>query len=189
MKFSIYLLIGAVYVVWMVVRAIRRQQQQQLGKRGGQTTNNSGNTGQNFFDNPFQSTAGEPVGPSQKGRSLETQSQPVSTITHPFLEARSMEAQKSHYDEELLVEEYTRTHAQGKTVAHHKHKLFDEKKDRKKAVHLSSSTRNAKSKKADSTKRPERREKKRHPVLAAIREKGGLRQAVIMAEILKRPED
>lgn len=78
-------------------------------------------------------------------------------------------AEANHFSEERLVDEFRRTHAQGKTIKHHVHDYFDEEKDRSKSRGLEA-------------------RKKKHFVVRALRKKNGFKQAVVLAEILKRPE-
>jgi hypothetical protein len=127
-------------------------------------------------------------GRSKEGNSLEREVEEKSKrIIDPFLEATSLEEQRGHYDEEALAEEYTLTHEQGKTVSHHKHQLFDATKDRKKAVHIQVSAGKAREVKSFG-KRTERKVKKVHPIARSLATQGGRKHAVIINEILKRPE-
>jgi hypothetical protein len=190
MKFEVII---AIVVGWIILRAISRAIKNNKAnlQRGGQNSNNSGNLVQQIAamveaerTQAPQPDAGE-AGHSKEGHSLEREVDEKSTrIIDPFLEATSMEAQRGHYDEEALTEEYTVTHDQGKTVSHHKHQLFDPTKDRKKAVHLRESTGGAGRAKG----RTERKVKKVHPIAKALATPGGRRQAMVLSEILKRPE-
>ncbi len=74
-----------------------------------------------------------------------------------------------HFSESRLVEEFTRTHSQGKTIQHHIHDYFDPKKDQ-------------------SQSRSAMKRKKRLAARRAMFSSKSIKQAVILNEILNRPD-
>jgi hypothetical protein len=182
-------LVIAIIIGWFVLRTILRtiRKNKTNLQRGGEISNISGNPSQQIIDTTPQER--DEASRTAEGRSLEQLLEEKNKrVIDPFLEATTLEDNAGNeYNEESLVEEYNRTHEQGKTVSHRKHHLFDEKKDRHKAHRHSPSSGKVKAQ-TDVQKRPERRVKKVHPIAAALQVKGGRKQAVIMAEILKRPE-
>jgi hypothetical protein len=78
-----------------------------------------------------------------------------------------------HFSEESLVEEYRRMKAEGKSIRHHKHQYFDVKKDRK------VTTRQAR----------KQVKQKKFVALKSLKTKDSLKNAVILSEILRRPDN
>ena len=74
-----------------------------------------------------------------------------------------------HFSETRLVEEFKRTHAQGKTIAHHTHDYFDPELDKQKS------------------RRAEAR-KKRIAARKAMFSSNNMKKAMILKEVLDRPE-
>jgi hypothetical protein len=193
----IAIVVGA-YVLRTVLRNAKKQRENL--QRGAQISNNPPQAVQNFETSP------PPQAPmsGMEGRSLEQRladilreevpPQRPAQPENPF----SLEEQRGHYDEEALAAEYEQTHAEGRTVSHHKHKLFDEQKDRAKAQrHKAQAPKPVKLHGAKQAGRldvmaagfrQERRVKRQHPIAAQLRQQGGMRQAIILAEILRRPE-
>lgn len=77
------------------------------------------------------------------------------------------QAESGHFSEERLIEEFRRTHERGQTIQHHTHDYFDEEKDSQKSRSLEA-------------------RKKVHPIVKVLRQKGGKKNAILMAEIMKR---
>jgi MFS superfamily sulfate permease-like transporter len=187
----------AIAIGWFVLRAIVRAMKKNKEKlqRGGQNSNNSTNTAQNFIDNASAEARQVAAAEERETHYLDRPVEEIVTasITDSFYEPKNLEDNRSgHYNEDNLVEEYEQTHAEGRTVSHHKHKLFNELKDRQKASrHTSYAGKplSARQHSQPSTiKRAERRGKTVNPIAAALKGKDGLKQAFIMAEVLKRPE-
>lgn len=191
-------LIVGIVIGWFVLRAVAKSLRANKAKlqRGGEVNQNPANMPQ---ENAVESY-GE--GRTQEGRTLEREIQmkpreiKSREVVDPFMEALSLEDDRDHYNEDDLTTQYEETHAQGKTVAHHKHKLFNSTQDRQKAVHHKGSTGGAsgaggaRSKQAASSgKGPERRIKRVHPIMSSLKEKGGMKRAFVVSEILKRHED
>jgi hypothetical protein len=201
MRFEVIIAIVAFWVVFRIILRAQRKKKENL-QRGGNITNNSGNPSQEIITSSIEGSEVDEAGHSKEGRSLEGEVEEKSKrVVDPFLEATSLEeGKKSHYNEESLVEEYNRMHDKGKTVEHHKHDFFDEKKDRQKAVkHKGKGSGGARGKgqgasgvgkvvPGESSQRPERRVKKSHPIAAVMQTQGGRQQAVILSEIMKRPD-
>lgn len=197
MKFEVAIAIG---IGWFIFRAITRfiKKTNANLQQGGQNSTISPNSQE---ENIQSTTSGSATEQSRTPRNMEYEGQSRTytrleeienkqNVIDPFKEPQSLEnSSGNHYNEEVLVTQYDETHRSGKTVAHHKHKLFDEKKDRNKSVHLKGNTGKAQQSKASSITKQERRVKKQHPMAAVLQSKGGRKQAVIMAEILKRPEE
>lgn len=186
-------IIVGIVIGWFVLRAVAKSLRANKAKlqRGGEVNQNPANLPQENVENPaFE-------GRSKEGRSLEREVTPMSReVVDPFMEALSLEEDRDHYNEEDLTTQYEQTHAQGKTVAHHKHKLFDQSHDRQKAVHHKGSSGGAsgaggaRSKQAATAgKGPDRRVKRVHPIMSSLKEKGAMKRAFVVSEILKRPED
>ena len=77
------------------------------------------------------------------------------------------QAESGHFSEERLIDEYRRTHNKGQTIKHHTHDYFDEEKDAQKSRQLAA-------------------RKAQHPLLKAMRKKGGMKQAILMGIILEK---
>ncbi|MEY3442815.1 MAG: hypothetical protein RLZZ519_1096 [Bacteroidota bacterium] len=189
MKFEVAI---AIAIGWFIFRTISKAIRKNKAnvQTGAQNSTNSPNTAQEIIDQ----AAAERVSlveeyRSKEGNSLEREIQvPAQRILDPFMEATTLEDNTtSHYNEESLLEEYNRTHDRGKTVGHHKHKLFDLQNDRNKSSHIQRGGGQAKSHGAGSY-RTERKVKKSHPIANSLKTMGGRKQAVILSEILKRPE-
>jgi hypothetical protein len=208
MRFEVIIAIVAFWVVFRIILRAQRKKKENL-QRGGNITNNSGNPSQEIITSSIEGSEVDEAGHSKEGRSLEGEVEEKSKrVVDPFLEATSLEeGKKSHYNEESLVEEYNRLHGKGKTLEHHKHDFFDEKKDRQKAVkhkgkgasgargNSDSSGRRGQGASGDgkvgsgqSTQRNERKVKNAHPIAAVMQTQGGRKQAVILSEIMKRPD-
>lgn len=189
MKFEVAI---AIAIGWFIFRTVSKaiRKNKATPQTGGQNSNNSPNTAQEIIDNATaERVALEQTDRSKEGRSLEREIQEThQRIIDPFMETTTLEGNSgSHYNEESLVDEYNRTHDRGKTVSHHKHKLFDAQKDRIKATHNQGGGGKASARGAES-KRDERKVKKAHPIANALKSTSGRKQAVILSEILKRPE-
>jgi hypothetical protein len=198
MKFEIAIVIA---IAWFIIRAISRAAKNNKAnlQRGGQNSNNFAESPQNIIDRETEATHSR-VAQSAEGRSLEVIMQEASrSIVDPFIVPRSLEDNaSSHYSETSLVQEYKRSHEEGKAVAHHRHKLFNEKKDRRVAAsHQQNPERHSGTARDHASmhspaplpsKRAARRESKVHPIAALLRDKNGLQQGFIVAEVLKRPE-
>ena len=76
---------------------------------------------------------------------------------------------EDHFSETRLVREFERTHAQGKTIAHHTHDYFDPEQDKQKS------------------RRAEAR-KKRIAARKAMFSSRNMKKAMILKEVLDRPE-
>ncbi len=211
MKFEVII---AIAIVWFIIRTIRRAANKNKAnlQTGGQISNNSANESENFAARDTLLAQMRAIEAESEGRSQERITQDYTArIVDPFLETprslednverrstRSLEDNSTdHYNEEQLVAQYEQRHAQGKTVAHHKHQLFQEQKDRQKAMRHNSSAHKPASARAheithsaapSKTKRAERRKEVVHPLAAALKGKDGLKQAFMLAEVLKRPE-
>ncbi len=189
MKFEVAI---AIAIGWFIFRTVMKNIRKNKAntQTGAQNSTNSPNTAQEIIDQASQErVALEQSDRSKEGRSLELEvDESNKRILDPFMEATTLEDNsQGHYNEESLVEEYNRTHGKGKTVGHHKHNLFDASKDRNKSSHIQQHTGQAKAKGADS-RRTERKVKKNHPIANSLKSMGGRKQAVILSEILKRPE-
>lgn len=79
------------------------------------------------------------------------------------------QAESGHFSEERLIDEYRRTHEKGQTIQHHTHDYFDEEIDAQKSRQLEA-------------------RKAKHPLLNAMRKKGGMKKAVLMGIILERKD-
>jgi hypothetical protein len=196
-------IIIAVVAFWFVFRSILRAQRKKKEnlQRGGNITNNSVNASQEIITSNTEGSGVDEAGRSKEGRSLEGEiNEGSKRVVDPFLEATSLEeGQKNHYNEESLVEEYNRLHGKGQTLEHHKHDFFDEKKDRQKAVKHKGKGQGPQGKgkgqgrggkvgSGQPSQSPERKAKKVNPIAAALQAQGGRKQAVILTEILKRPD-
>lgn len=211
MKFEVIITIAILWFIYRAVMKARKKNQANL-QAGGQISNNSANTTQNFVDQAaFQEQLRVAVHESE-GRSLEQiVEEATPRIADPFLEARSLEDNDvaknrrslednagSHYNEENLVQQYEQTHSEGKALAHHKHQLFEDQKDRQKASrHVSYAGKPASARTHASGHSPapkvsgraQRRVKPLHPIAAALKGKTNLKQAFVLAEVLKRIEE
>lgn len=206
MKFEYWIIIGVVWFIYKAVTNAAKKNKANL-QRGGQNSNNSANTSQ-----VFQERATETASSRGEGRSLETHSAEGNSLERivaeqtrnmfdPFLEEpKSLENNASaHYSESALVAEYKRTHEAGKTVAHHRHQLFNENKDRRKAEsHAKSLAHRASSARAHLSghspapvpaKRAERTKPESSPIGEELKRPGNLKQAFILSEVLRRLED
>ncbi|MFM2376519.1 MAG: hypothetical protein RLZZ165_1616 [Bacteroidota bacterium] len=196
MKFEVLITIA---VAWFILRAIARAARKNKAslQRGSEISNNSRPPAQEFIGMPANDMpTGVSTFPVEGQRGLEGQ----RNLEHEGLEKslrlldglpepKTLEDNAgSHYNEDSLVDEYNRTHEKGKTVAHHRHNLVDMKTQRNRAVHLRAHPGQGSSKK-DSLSGNERKVKKKHSLAVALQSATGKRQAVIMAEILRRPDE
>ena len=95
-----------------------------------------------------------------------------SQRTAPPIPSRSRTRRKigdDHFSETRLVQEFKRTHAQGKTIAHHTHDYFDPELDKQKS------------------RRAEAR-KKKIAARKAMFSASNMKKAMILKEVLDRPE-
>jgi hypothetical protein len=196
MKFEIGI---AIAIGWFILRTVSRALKKNKAnlQSGGQNSNNSTQVLQNFVDKEAFIAQQQAMNADTEARSLERIVEETSrNIIDPFLEPRSMEVNPyNHYNEENLVAEYVQTHAEGKTVAHHKHQLFEAEKDRQKATrHTTYAGKPASARlhthipAPSRTKRAERKLQPIHPVAAAMKGRAGRKQAFILSEVLRRPE-
>lgn len=189
MKFEVAI---AIAIGWFIFRTISKAIRKNKAnvQTGAQNSTNSPNTAQEIIDQAAaERVALEQADRTKEGNSLEREvAAPHERILDPFMEATTLEDNTtSHYNEESLLDEYNRTHDRGKTVGHHKHKLFDMNKDRIKSTHNQGGGGQAKMHGAGSF-RITPKAKKAHPIANSLKSMGGREQAVILSEILKRPE-
>lgn len=186
----------AIAIGWFILRTVSRamKKNKENLQTGGQNNNNSHSTTQELIDSAtkaqHQRTEMQSGQSGHSARSLELITNEIaSRIADPFLEAKSLENDKTgHYNEESLVDEYKRTHSKGKTVEHHRHKLFDERKDHNKATRgeINKGHDGQAALKKVESKRSERRIKEKHSLLLAMKAKGGLKNAFLMSEVFNR---
>lgn len=196
MKFEIAI---AIAIGWFILRTVSRALKKNKAnlQSGGQNSNNSTHVPQNFVDKDTFIAQQRAMSAEKEARSLELIVEETSrNIIDPFLEPRSLEVNPyNHYNEENLVAQYEQTHAEGKTIAHHKHQLFEAEKERQKATRHTTYAGKPASARTHThipapsrTKRAERKPQPIHPVAAALKGKAGLKQAFILSEVLNRPE-
>jgi hypothetical protein len=196
MKFEVIITIA---IAWFIIRAISsaaRKNNSNLQK-GSEISNNSRPPIQEFIGMPANDMpAGVSTFPVEGQRGLEGQRnleleglERRLRLLDGFPEARTLEDNSgSHYSEDSLVDEYNRTHEKGKTVAQHRHNLSDMRTQRNQAVHPRSHSGQTSLKKV-SLSSNERKVKKKHSLVATLQSSSGKKQAVIMAEILRRPDE
>lgn len=163
---SVIIILVIMYVVYYVIKgvvsSVNKQQKppqtQQESTRSAPATARSGrglmDMVNEYLEN--QSPAATPLVVQHVPDERRPSSQPVAQ-------------RENHFSEELLVEEYKRTHKKGKTVAHHTHDYFNREEDASKSP-------------TKMTRRTAKAQSRR------IRGTRSIRRAIIMNEILKRPK-
>lgn len=211
MKFEVAIVIA---IVWFIIRSVRNAAKKNKAnlQSGGQNSNNSANAAENFAARDTLLAQMRAIEAESERRLQErAYASQAPSIVDPFMDSprslednamnrspRSLEDNPyDHYNKERLVEQYVERHAEGKTVSHHKHQLFQEQKDRQKAQRHNTGAHKPASARAHQvmhaaaptkSKRAERRIEVEHPLATALKGKEGLKQAFMLSEILKRPE-
>ena len=151
---------------------------------------------QNFADELKRFAQREIAGSSQNTIDLSNSgTNQNAAIQSSFWEnERNDPNERDHFNEESLVEEYKRLHGKGKTIKHHTHNYFDEQKDRSKAIrHTNSKSQKSanRNKKVVGVLRNASKKKKKPTGIVAIpnfKDRSSVIQAIVMSEVLKRPE-
>ncbi len=132
---------------------------------GTGSSSHAGNSHQNSLARRSQNSSRQRSG-SAKSKSRSTSPPPLPAnravaYTPPIA--------ADHFSETRLVNEYTRAHSQGKTLKHHTHNYFDPEKD-------ASKSRAGEAKKRRAVKRKQ------------LLKTSNIKQAIIMKQILDRPD-
>lgn len=149
---TILIIVG--YVAWFLLRSFQKQARENQAR--GESSDNSENNSDNFFDTLRRALEAQTA-------QNQPQSRPAPQVSTPVVE----DVDSDHFSEERIVAEYTRTHAEGKTISHHTHDYFDETKDAQ-------------------VSRRQKARKAKHPLMKKIKGPNGLRDAILLSEIMKR---
>jgi hypothetical protein len=181
---AFYIFLAVAYLVFYIFRAANKRNQQKQGQRPVDTSQ----TGQapapvqprnskNVFDILREEIEGRQPSPPPT-----PQASPEPMDYDPFKENRDAndalmarrkaekmreEAERQHYSEERIVQEFIRTHSQGKAISHHTHDYFDPLTEKLK-----------------SPRQVDRA--KKHPITRLLRGRKNIRNALILREVLDR---
>ncbi|MEM1000134.1 MAG: hypothetical protein AAGN35_23970 [Bacteroidota bacterium] len=174
----LYIILVVVYVIFYVLRTIGKNAKDNRpvnrpDAKRPQTADPAPKAGgrRSVFDILRDEIEGRP----------ETQSSPPpptpQTMTYdPFVEQRHPESdlehdasEANHFSEDRLIAEFEQARAEGRSIRHYTHDYFDPNTDKLKG-------------------RREMRRAKTHPMAKLMRGKKGIRNAVILREIIDRPE-
>lgn len=161
-----WIVIIAIWVLWMVFSFIRAAGKKRAAPPGTQSNQNSTPENQQVFhNNDLLKRLKERA--ERAKRRLETGGQTESreAENNPFLDREVASSRASHYSEERLAKEFERTHSQGKPLEHHLHNLGAGLMEEDTRKHLA---------------------EKPHPIRKLMKNPETLRNAIIINEILQK---
>lgn len=147
------------FVIMMLVQYLRTSAKQRAANRG------SGNASGGFMNRVAQAIEEARAEQAQRN-TVHTPPIPQRNAAPPLPYERE---EQNHFSEERLVEEFIRTHKAGKTIAHHTHDYFDPATDQ-------------------NTSRTQDAKKRRRVARKNLFQKKNIRRAIIMKEIMDRPD-
>lgn len=154
-------IVPAIILVVFIIQFLRK-----ASKKAGETSNRSNASGGGFMNRISKAI--------EEARAEQAQR---NTISAPSTYQRNsppppipqLYREEDHFSEARLVEEFTRTHSQGKTIAHHTHDYFDPETDQ-------------------SRSRLGEARRKRNLARRSLVNKTSIRQAMVLNAILERPD-
>lgn len=167
-------IVPAIIVLFVIIRTIMS------ASKGNQRNRASSNQARSVFgsvSDAIQRTIDQQSTQSRFQNSQSNQGQrrgqpspPPLPSNRPVSYTRDLDISDSnHFSEERMVAEYKRAHAQGKTIEHHTHDYFDPETDQNKS-------------------RAGEAKKKRNINRKALLRTENIKRAIIMKEILDRPD-